>query len=144
MNAHVWCLVSVHCLHMCVFINLLPPSLPYVCQVPGARHWAVSQTHALTSRDMTTDAHKKHIHIHKNMPKHSTLKMFNLAWRLKVLLVSKKDFCVSFLTREIMALLGWRPARPAIPGRRRVRNETQKSTFLTNGTLKQQLSYKKK
>lgn len=62
------CLVSVGCFNisvpvcasapMCVFINLLPPSLPYVSRVPGASHWATSHTHALTSQDMTPNTHE--------------------------------------------------------------------------------------
>lgn len=73
MNAYVSCLGSVltflcmyECVsvHMCVLINLLPLSLPYVFQVPGAWHWATSHMHALTSQYITPDTYK-------NMQNHS-------------------------------------------------------------------------
>lgn len=69
MNAHSWCLVSVETflcvyecmsMHMCVFINLLPLSLPYVSKVPGA----TSDMQALTSQDVAPNTHKNtHTHI---------------------------------------------------------------------------------
>lgn len=47
------CVYACVSAHMCAFINLLPPSLPYVSEVPGA----TLDKQALTSQDMAPNTH---------------------------------------------------------------------------------------
>ena len=53
----------------------------------------------------------------------------NVLLALRVLLVRKLDFWVSFLTRQIMTLWDWRTSRQLVG------NDAQKSAFLTNSTF---------